>query len=196
MRPRALGKVAHAIVQAVGNGRHHAADERHLDDEPLLVGRVDRALRGGRVGPHEPTRPQQRAAKVARHHTANVGKAGAAQHLERGHAARALGLAVVARALAAVGEDPGRHVVPCVVVAGANGLDERGSLVLRLHVRELRDEAALAVDELGRGLRAGTHREVGDGARARSASRPRGSARTRGTRGPALPRLRPAALCH
>ena len=84
-------------------------------------------------------------------------------------------------------------------MAGADGIDERGGLVLRLHVRELRDEAALAVDELGRGLLARTHREVGRGARTRSASRPRGSARTRrarGTRGPALPRLQPAALCH
>ena len=142
----------HAVVGRIRNLHHHGHDEALLHDQAVAPGCGDRLLHGGGVGAHEPSRPQQRAAEVARDHHAHVRKPRAAEHLESGHSRRTLRLPIVRAALAAVCEDPCGNVVARIVMQRTD-LGEMGSgLLLALHMAEARDEAAPAVLELAEGL--------------------------------------------
>ena len=127
-------------------------DTRHLDDLPGLMSRGHRRLRRRGIGAHQATRTQQRAAKIARHHAANIFEPRAAQHLERRHTARAARLTVIALALASIDQNPRGHIMSSVVMTFANHLDKGIRLILGLNMDQLGNKPALAVHKLARSL--------------------------------------------
>ena len=127
-------------------------DTRHLDDLPGLLSRGHRRLRCRSIGARQATRPQQRAAKIARHHAANIFEPRAAQHLERRHTARAARLPIIALALASIDQNPRGNIVSSVVMTLANHLDKGIRLILGLNMDQLGNKPALAVHKLARSL--------------------------------------------
>ena len=154
----------HAPVGGIGQHASESGDLRHGDQQAVCLRYSHRLLGRCGIGPHQPSRPQQRAAKVAGHHATHVRQAGPAQHLQRGHTARALGLSVVGAPLAAVGQYPGRHVVTGIVMPRTHLGNELVGLPLGGDVTQLRDEAAAAVYEFAGGLETCGQRLVSVGA--------------------------------
>ena len=127
-------------------------DTCHLDDLPGLLSRGHRRLRRRGIGAHQAARSQQRAAKIARHHAANIFEACASQHLECRHAACAARLTIIALTLASIDQNPRGNIVSSVVMTLANCLDKGIRLILRLNMDQLGNKPALAVHKLARSL--------------------------------------------
>ena len=113
---------------------------------------LHRRLRRRGIGAYQASGPQQRAAKIARHHAANIFESCAAQHLERRHAARTARLTVIALALASIDQNPRGNIVSSVVMALSNRLDKGICLIFGLNMDQLGNKPTLTIDELTRSL--------------------------------------------
>ena len=147
-----LGQAKHLLILRIGHMHVNRHDTRHLDDLPGLLSRGHRRLRRRSIGANQAARPQQRAAKIARHYAANIFELRTAQHLERRHTARAARLTIIALALASIDQNPRGNIVSSVVMTLANHLDKGIRLVLGLNMDQLGNKPALAVHKLARSL--------------------------------------------
>ena len=140
------GKALSLLVKGIRNLDQHVDAPRDRHD----IRRGDTGLRRLRVGAHEPSRAKQDSAEIPCDNHGDVGQARMLDSLERRHARRFLGLAVVGVAHATVlTQHVGVHVVARHAVLAADLVEERERLFLGFDMLDGGNEATLLLDDLG-----------------------------------------------
>ena len=140
------GKPLCLLVKGIRDLDQHVDAPRDRHD----VRRGNASLRRLRISTHEPARAEQDPAEIPCDHHGDVGQARMLDSLERRHACRFLGLAVVGVAHAAVlAQHIGVHIVARHAVLGADLVEESERLFLGFDMLNSGDEATLLLDDLG-----------------------------------------------
>ena len=147
LRAGRLSDATELLVQAVGHLQDDVDADRHRDD----IRRFDSRLRGVGVGAHQAAGAEQNAAEVAGDHHRHVFQTCMLNGLEGRHTRRLGRLAVVGVAHATAAQHVGVHVVARHAVSRLHLGDESECLFLSGDRRDLPDEVALLLDDLGLG---------------------------------------------